>query len=1559
MRFLKKQLTLATFVFICHIASGERWSRQLTSNVQTVNDWVPITQDVKSGKSITFGDDLVPAAQTQFQFFTEPLNNRFNLQQSHPAHPAHPSAAPSEINSFIQNSPPQFQFLNPGIPPQQKQRTVQNFGGSFGNKPVAEQLIQNPPQYQFMQEIQRTPQVHHYQSQPIPKSQQTFTQHQPVPAFQNFVQAGPSRVPHFQKLPTPPPFQQVPQTQQQQESEQPVQLLYVPFDSLYQQNQQQQQQQTQSIFGNDKQSRFNILNQPPSASLINDFYSQNDVNDFQKKQVVTTTTRRPTIAPATVSYKLTTPFDTSSKLKPHQPPLSMFVAYDKVKGKATETDVLSTLRSSNTIDVMDSINERSPKVFIGPSGMSPPNGYSKFELPYLSSIDGTRNERKIDQLPFFVAPLSYKTPPGFSKIPLPAPHVGSVVVNQPNSIENNESNGFTPDSYYTKQPQLISTNLNNINRNVNSNFNSNNNNNNNNNNNILNETPKKNTQTVKLTSGFHFGPSGNVQLFSNEFTFPTLSPPTTQQPKINNIPKTTPKPTFIHSSITPSTPLTKVKASLVQEYHSTLTPTTIRTPTVTRSKYDEYENTRTAYFTSSVRPTFSEPDEYKTVNEEYFKVNRAKPSISTSFEYDFESKQQKPKKDFNFKPIPEFNFDSVTTTIATKKPKTTKSTTIKQTTTTSTTQRPTTTKEHTVIIDDKRHKSIDFSFQPTPHPTPSFEYTPTVSIIENTDTFRQTHGSDYFTEFRSTPRPTQQNYLVDIDELNRHKYKNGDGHIQNIKHHDFFSQEPIPATESPQYNLPSELPPISAQLPDEEVTTTTAVPTTVSTTTRRPTQSRGRRPVSQSTYRTVASTAEPNYERKQSTRGRRPPSTYSSRNIVSATEATFPSRSTPVRSSKIKYNITSDDQSKFRTRNRRPVQNKEENNIAYQRDVLNQNYPSSVRPPVIDSFPATERIVESIHIQPEAQVEEQVINDYNGPIESIEVIPLGGNNNENYNIEPQYTPDNPLYYENTIETTSSTTSTTIPPTSPTTIQSFKYIKSNKYSANDQEFAIPQHKTVSHRLKGNFNFNRNTDSFYNGKTQELPTTQATEIVKDAHEYEENSFSLVPSTTESTTTTTEAPVETEAPVTRRTSFPRRRLYTTTTSEPQTDATESYGSRNKEQRGRKENVVVVKKVRTRTRPTTTTTEVPETTRRSSAVRTRPTYASRNVNNRERGQANYENNYEDNRPRFRIRENTQRFRLDTQESQWSSRFNQNSFQPIDEEKSKAFNNPEVDDNQEIVTANPNAENETYLVNVSASVLPSKPVEFDDESLNLVSTTEREDDLAKRTKIDDDLDTSLDKLMKDVMEDIEKDTKSEKKLSKLDKKSGPRRGTWKRVKVRPADGFETAETQNIGKHLYNAVADNDKVEGEKPKIIEEPAITTTISPKITEAETTTVKPAIVETTILPEQTVVDDSNASMFDDARKAFVEFLSSEEDTDDAVNMEEADDKLERDSTTTTQIPTTEEPLTTTTLPPTTFSTIEVETSKPKITKEKKQIKTSTSQKVTGEICFRGKCIKTNEK
>ncbi|RZF35051.1 hypothetical protein LSTR_LSTR009643 [Laodelphax striatellus] len=110
---------------------------------------------------------------------------------------------------------------------------------------------------------------------------------------------------------------------------------------------------------------------------------------------------------------------------PHQPPLSVYMetnAHSKI------SDVLTLLKSSKTIPVLDTVGPDSPQVFVGPSNLSPPSGYLKFELPYLSSLDNNRVERKVDRLPFFVAPLNFQPPPGYSKIPFPAPHIGSVVV---------------------------------------------------------------------------------------------------------------------------------------------------------------------------------------------------------------------------------------------------------------------------------------------------------------------------------------------------------------------------------------------------------------------------------------------------------------------------------------------------------------------------------------------------------------------------------------------------------------------------------------------------------------------------------------------------------------------------------------------------------------------------------------------------------------------------------------------------------------------------------------------------------------------------------------------------------------------------------------------------------------------------------------------------------------------------------------------------------------------------------------------------------------------------
>lgn len=1150
-------------------AFGERWSRQLQhDSAASVNDWVPI----RSGKSMSFGEDLQPAAQTNFQFFSEPLNNRFNLQQSHPAHL---NSAPSEINSFSSQNPPPFQFFNQ----QHKQRTVQTFGGPINNKPAAEALVQNPPPFQFMQEIQRGPHVHHYQSQPIPKNLQKFQQSPSVPPFQQL--SGQHRAPQFQSFPTTsvPQFQPL-QGEQQPQSEENVQLLYVPYDSLYP-NQQQQQQQS---FVEKNPSRFNILNQPVSASLINDFYSQNEVQEIPTKPTTTkkpSTTRHPTISPSTSGLNPTTPFENSVKQKPHQPPLSMFVAIDKFKGKATEADVLSTLKNSNSIEVMDSITKNTPKVFIGPSGMEPPTGYSKFDLPYLSSIEGTRHERRIDQLPFFVAPLSYRTPPGFSKIPLPAPHVGSVVVNQPpNTIESNESNGFTQDNYYTKQPVFPTVQSSQS----------------------IEEPGKKTHQKIRLTSGFNYSPNGNVQLIQNEFTFPTLAPtPTTYS---------TPRPTYAQtqrpsyataqrqtfaqtaSPSTAETPLTKVAYKKIEEKrygHSTHTPTTTGIPlTQTKQDYFSTQPPRQSSRITTTPPPYVELEEHKTVNEEYFGFEKEKkPKFSFSFGTDVE----KPAKNFNFRPIPEFDFGD-TDYQTTKKPRT-----------------KTTTQSTTV----ETQKSVTrYSYPSTTVNPTTYDYSPTAADFKNSDAQVNGGSEGNFFEYHSSPKSSTQDFTYNRFNLGNHAHEQEktytpQRYVQDFAVNENYDKKEEKSTEynrfnigneayeqeknyTPQryvqdfavkenydtnsneetssdntnYNLPSELPPISPQLPgwinslsddkwmqkpnvSEEIIPSTAAPptTTSTTTTTRRTINRGsRRPVTTAQRSTATDST---VERRPSTIRRRP-TTYTSRNSEGTTEPSFPSRSTAVRGSKVKYNATAEiggDRSRFRTRNRVPAK-KEEQNIEYQRDVLNQNYPT-IRPVAADEVAPkiTERVNVELYHGEEGPTAQHIVNDYNIPITGVEVIPLGGNTDDkSENLENHFpTNHQPSYYENTIETTTRS----VPSSTPEAPLPNNHKHSNSFVGLQEPMQVPHHKT--HRLKANFNNkHRNIDSFYNTNSQDTSTQKP--------EDDDDISITVPTTRQSPVT--EASF-TESPVPRRTSFPRRRLTVTTTEAPTTssdDTTESSG-------------------------------------------------------------------------------------------------------------------------------------------------------------------------------------------------------------------------------------------------------------------------------------------------------------------------------------------------------------------------------------------------------------------
>ncbi|KAJ2945037.1 hypothetical protein O0L34_g1933 [Tuta absoluta] len=251
-----------------------------------------------------------------------------------------------------------------------------------------------------------------------------------------------------------------------------VQLLYVPLESL-------------------NKGQFNFRSPLTSSQIFNpNSYTQNQrpgpaaAAQTPPKQTFAADFQRPVSQPIDNfnpefytnlnSYKefdqvpkfstISTPFPTSlpttpkpKKLKPHQPPLAIFLTQEAKKGTQVKVgDVLTSLKNAESVAVLDSVNpQTAPKVFIGPSNLTPPENFVKFELPYLSNID--HSDKKLRQLPFFVAPLSYNTPQGFAKIPFPSPHVGSVVINsqikETSSHAPSPAADVIPNSYTTSQQQ--------------------------------------------------------------------------------------------------------------------------------------------------------------------------------------------------------------------------------------------------------------------------------------------------------------------------------------------------------------------------------------------------------------------------------------------------------------------------------------------------------------------------------------------------------------------------------------------------------------------------------------------------------------------------------------------------------------------------------------------------------------------------------------------------------------------------------------------------------------------------------------------------------------------------------------------------------------------------------------------------------------------------------------------------------------------------------------------------------------------------------------------------
>lgn len=388
----------------------------------------------------------------------------FGQQQPQLQSPASPQNLPQFHYTQLQPSPSAF-------PPHQQQQPQQQ---------QQQQLHHHQPQPQFIQERpqQLPPQVHALQLSPaeinqqyqfpqyIEQEAQVQTQPQQIqhilqqqfevpqaPAFvqQSAVNGRPKSEQLIQRAPqlygqeaepiirqhNQPPQQQLNQVPEQEEE---VQLLYVPLETLNQQNPHHVHHQPTS-HPPIQNNKYNV--QPVNPLQINHFYTSTPSNAPSSYSPTTPAPRASspsyTFGGATARFNQSPSTTPKPKPKSHQPPLAMFMLNEVGESQISVNDVLKALKNAKNIDVLDSATKQSPKVFVGPSGLRTPNGYSKFELPYLSSIEQNRAERQVNKLPFFVAPLSYKAPNGFAKIPLPAPHVGSVVINSPPEVVEYQS----------------------------------------------------------------------------------------------------------------------------------------------------------------------------------------------------------------------------------------------------------------------------------------------------------------------------------------------------------------------------------------------------------------------------------------------------------------------------------------------------------------------------------------------------------------------------------------------------------------------------------------------------------------------------------------------------------------------------------------------------------------------------------------------------------------------------------------------------------------------------------------------------------------------------------------------------------------------------------------------------------------------------------------------------------------------------------------------------------------------------------------------------------------
>ncbi|XP_072946420.1 uncharacterized protein [Epargyreus clarus] len=933
---------LACFLVFLAGSSAEkdqsRWSRQISSYTADISDWVPLPGPVQReqpqikrqiaeprilsepfpgfARPTGFSQDTFPSRM----FINSPANRQLYLQSV-------PSAPQNFLTDQGFGQSIRFGLAQPNMPinnvfvaPQYNFDTVPLFKSKPTPIPTTQIKFDNIPSIPIQNQHlapQSKPFIQSQKTKPeLPKfvdgyrieniTRDTFnTKKQSIPKikFENYEKT------HHEPIP---------QSKAKVEREE-VQLLYVPLESL-------------------NRGQFNFRNPGTTSQLVNtELFSnarpnplkQNLAAEFQNppENYKPTQQHYPTYNSQLNEFEqapkfmtLPTPIVTiptttprPKKLKPHQPPLAIFLTQEAKKTDQIKVgDVLYSLKNANTVAVLDSVNPiNAPKVFIGPNSLTPPENYVKFELPYLSNIE--HSDKKLRQLPFFVAPLSYNTPQGFAKIPFPSPHVGSVVINsqiretsppvQPSTNADVIPNSYTAPPQYkpkivTQKPRFSYYST---------------------------VTPKPNIPSKHEPNYYSFEPQ----------TVSTLRPVKEPETSISTSP---PKSGsyFLNNVGNPYGPSQYVNFPQENDY---------RTPDYNLYKTSETTTTRTTTPSTTTKPPSTYPSQLLETHNPY--------SINQAFHFSTPVDYQ------NF-------FDEYKETYATSKPG--PQVPIQQ----STSPQQPTEKSYEVVPE----KPTSTHSQPSPTPVPN--YTPEIHYESEIQHSRYPtyNTNEYTTKSEPTPQFEPSSPVIS-NENNNYQFSNENNNYQPeppvISEH--ISQPEDNVGPPPESNTNSDnRPPIYENLTEPSVSGPETIPeeqtskapydynqyetvfteekepsstsTTTSTTTRRPPlRSRGRPRYSttKSDYDEY-STRSPVTRRPLRERRPLPPRPKYEPNKITTEKATrkpFDSSESTTRSyrtrsrGRVHYKPSEADD----TYDKRNKQNSKEADLAYQRDVLHQNYP--------------------------------------------------------------------------------------------------------------------------------------------------------------------------------------------------------------------------------------------------------------------------------------------------------------------------------------------------------------------------------------------------------------------------------------------------------------------------------------------------------------------------------------------------------------------------------------------------------------------------------------------